>query len=93
MSFIANNLNDEDFAKFVALTLQNRGFWEQISDKFVTKLYQCRDLLTGYGIKFLDFIWVNGIIYFSLQMINMWLYDYRSYSRVIDEAAIVLSSP
>ncbi|CAF3074438.1 unnamed protein product [Rotaria sp. Silwood2] len=57
MSFIANNLNDDDFARFVALTLQNRGFWEQKWDTLVSKLHQCRDQLAKYGIKFRDYIW------------------------------------
>ncbi|CAF1002887.1 unnamed protein product [Didymodactylos carnosus] len=56
-SIIVNNLNDNGFARFVALTLQNRDFWEQISDKIVTKLYRSRDNLVQYGIKFQDLIW------------------------------------
>lgn len=59
MWFIGNNLNDEDFVRFVALTIQNRSYWEQISDNVRTKLYQCRDKLTEYGIRVQNFVWDN----------------------------------
>ena len=51
MSFIANNLMDEDFSKFVFLTLQNRSFWQQIWDSIWTKLYRFSDQLIRYDVE------------------------------------------
>jgi hypothetical protein len=52
MFFIGNNLDDDDFAEYVMLTLQNRSFWEQRWDYLLTALYRCRDKLAGYGVRF-----------------------------------------
>ena len=38
MNFLAGNLNDEDFSKFVALTMNNRDFWNRASDAVTTRL-------------------------------------------------------
>jgi energy-coupling factor transporter ATP-binding protein EcfA2 len=55
MTFLACNLNDEDFSKFVALTMNNRDFWDRISDGLRTRLQRTSDTLSKWKIHTVSF--------------------------------------
>jgi hypothetical protein len=50
MNFLADNTNDEDFSKFVALTMNNRHFWDRVSDGLRTRLRRAADALNRWKI-------------------------------------------
>jgi len=54
MNFLAGNLNDEDFTKFVALTMKNRDFWDRFSDGFRTRLRRASEKLSSWRIQIKD---------------------------------------
>jgi len=43
MSFLASNLNDEELTKFVALTMNNRNFWDRVHDKLHSRFIKIKD--------------------------------------------------
>ncbi|CAF1494136.1 unnamed protein product [Didymodactylos carnosus] len=49
MDFVAKNLHDKDFAKFVALTLNNRDYWDRVSDAIKSKCHSIKDTLKQWG--------------------------------------------
>jgi hypothetical protein len=55
MNFLAGNLNDEDFSKFVALTMNNRDFWDRISDGLHTRLQRASNTLSKWKIHTVSF--------------------------------------
>jgi hypothetical protein len=55
MNFLAGSLNDEDFSKFVALTMKNRDFWDRFSDGFRTRLQRTLDTLSRWKIQTVSF--------------------------------------
>ncbi|CAF1233909.1 unnamed protein product [Didymodactylos carnosus] len=56
MDFIANNLKDKEFAEFVALTLNNRGYWARASDVIKTKIQSIADILQQWSINMLEHV-------------------------------------
>jgi energy-coupling factor transporter ATP-binding protein EcfA2 len=55
MNFLAGNLNDEDFSKFVALTMTNRDFWDRVSDGLRTRLQRASETLPMWKIQTVSF--------------------------------------
>ncbi|CAM4803097.1 unnamed protein product [Rotaria magnacalcarata] len=55
MDFLANNLNDEDFCKFVALTMSNRDFWDRVSDAVRSRVQKASDTMSKWKLKTISF--------------------------------------
>ncbi len=55
MNFLAGNLNDEDFSKFVTLTMNNRDFWDRVSDGLRTSLQRASGTLNKWRIQTMSF--------------------------------------
>lgn len=59
MNFLAGNLNDDDFSKFVALTMNNRDFWDKISDGLHTRLERASHTLNKWKLNTVSFFkWI-----------------------------------
>jgi GTPase SAR1 family protein len=43
MDFLASNLNEEEFTKFVALTMNNRNFWDRVHDTLHSRFIKIKD--------------------------------------------------
>ncbi|CAF1411461.1 unnamed protein product [Adineta ricciae] len=56
MDFLAGALKDEDFTKFVALTMANRDFWDRAKDAIRTRVLRITDTLDSWKIKTGSFI-------------------------------------
>jgi energy-coupling factor transporter ATP-binding protein EcfA2 len=55
MNFLANNLNDEDFSKFVTMTMNNRDFWDRFSDAWRTRIQRITDALNNFQTQTVSF--------------------------------------
>jgi hypothetical protein len=50
MDFLAHNLNDEQFTKFVALTMNNRAFWDRAYDALRSRLFRIKEAIMRWDI-------------------------------------------
>jgi GTPase SAR1 family protein len=49
MDFLASNLNDEEFTKFVALTMNNRNFWDRAHDTLRSRFIKIKDTVLKWN--------------------------------------------
>jgi hypothetical protein len=50
MDFIARNLNDEEFTKFVALTMNNRAFWDRAYDAVRSRFFRIKEAIIHWNV-------------------------------------------
>ena len=47
MDFLAGHLGDEEFAQFVALTINNRSFWTRVTDAIRSRVQRVKNALAS----------------------------------------------